>query len=316
MWRSPTVRLLAIRPIGIDRAPLTRILEPMNAAPPSAANAKELRLTNRENLPEYDIVLPNPDRRPTVTALLRVKNEERKLEHCLLSIIDVFDEIVLVDNGSTDDTVQIATDIVKTHDADERFRILSYPHALARYGPEHDATPEDSVHSLVYFNNFGLAQCRSTHVCKWDGDMVLRRRCRDAFRRLLDRTPRRTHECWKLKGQTVYRDLAGAFYEARGEVNKEVMMFPNEVDYRFGKYEHWEGIGRADEARVRTLRPVCFFELKYAEEDEFSHWSTGDFPSERKRREWENFQAVKTGDVQSRRRFKPLPADFLDRQVR
>ncbi|MDH3732460.1 MAG: glycosyltransferase family 2 protein [Gemmatimonadota bacterium] len=287
----------------------------MNAAPDSTVPGAEFRLSNRESLPEFDLVLPHPDRSPTVTALLRVKDEERKLEPCLLSIIEVFDELVLVDNGSTDSTVEIARALAARHDAEGRLRIVSYPHTLARYGPEHDATPEDSVHSLVYFNNFGLSHCRSKYVCKWDGDMVLRRRARGAFLRLLARIARVSNECWKLKGQTVYRDLSGDYFEARGEVNKEVMMFPNELEYRFGKYEHWEGIGRAPDARVRTLRPVCFYELKYAEEDEFSHWSTGEFPSDRKRREWENFQAVKEGDTGSRRRFRPLPRDFLDRQV-
>ena len=136
----------------------------------------------------------------------------------------------------------------------------------------------DTAETINHFNNFGLSHCRSRYVWKWDGDMVLRRRARGAFARLLRRGATAEHECWRLKGQTVYRDLSGDFFAARGEVNKEVMMFPNELDYRFGKYEHWEGIGRATAARERTLRPVCFFELKYADEDEFSHWSTGEFP--------------------------------------
>lgn len=45
---------------------------------------------------------------PTLTACLIVKNEERNLPACLSSIRPYVDEIVLVDTGSTDRTVEIA----------------------------------------------------------------------------------------------------------------------------------------------------------------------------------------------------------------
>lgn len=47
-------------------------------------------------------------RRATVSACMIVKNEEELLPRCLSSIVDVVDEIVLVDTGSTDRTVEIA----------------------------------------------------------------------------------------------------------------------------------------------------------------------------------------------------------------
>lgn len=42
-----------------------------------------------------------------ISAALIVKNESRCIERCLLSIIHAVDEIVIVDTGSTDDTVKI-----------------------------------------------------------------------------------------------------------------------------------------------------------------------------------------------------------------
>lgn len=44
----------------------------------------------------------------TITLCMIVKNEERTLERCLLSAKDVVDEIVIVDTGSTDNTIKIA----------------------------------------------------------------------------------------------------------------------------------------------------------------------------------------------------------------
>ena len=43
-----------------------------------------------------------------ITLSMIVKNEEEHLKDCLLSVKDVVDEIVLVDTGSTDNTIEIA----------------------------------------------------------------------------------------------------------------------------------------------------------------------------------------------------------------
>ncbi len=47
-------------------------------------------------------------KKPTISCVMIVKNEEVFLEKCLLSIKDWVDEIVIVDTGSDDDTVNIA----------------------------------------------------------------------------------------------------------------------------------------------------------------------------------------------------------------
>ncbi|MCF6149106.1 MAG: tetratricopeptide repeat protein [Candidatus Kuenenia sp.] len=50
----------------------------------------------------------NSNNRPTISACMIVKNEERFLPQCLESIKDAVDEIIIVDTGSTDKTVEIA----------------------------------------------------------------------------------------------------------------------------------------------------------------------------------------------------------------
>ncbi len=47
-------------------------------------------------------------KRPLVTACLMVRNEEKNLERCLGSLSPLVDEIVVVDTGSTDRTIEIA----------------------------------------------------------------------------------------------------------------------------------------------------------------------------------------------------------------
>src|SRR5919201_2427572 len=64
-----------------------------------------LAFTNREGIREFDFALPGKVLDRGVSAMVRVLNEERRIWDCLASILDVFDEILVVDNGSTDSTV-------------------------------------------------------------------------------------------------------------------------------------------------------------------------------------------------------------------
>ncbi len=45
---------------------------------------------------------------PSISLCMIVKDEEHNLPRCLDSVVDVVDEIIIVDTGSTDRTVEIA----------------------------------------------------------------------------------------------------------------------------------------------------------------------------------------------------------------
>ena len=46
---------------------------------------------------------------PTISLCMIVKNEEMNLAHCLDSVADLVEEIIIVDTGSKDRTVEIAS---------------------------------------------------------------------------------------------------------------------------------------------------------------------------------------------------------------
>src|SRR5688572_4405193 len=124
---------------------------------------KDIAFRNREGLVEYDFVLPGCVRAAGVSAMLRVKNESRKIDMCLSSALHLFDEIVVIDNASSDDTRQLVEQFKTDHDRQDKIRLCSYPHRIARCGDEHWSTPEDSVHSLVYYYNWCRSKCRRGH---------------------------------------------------------------------------------------------------------------------------------------------------------
>ena len=280
---------------------------------PLSLRPSRMEFRNREGNEEYAFSLPRRNRTPGTSAFVRARDEGTKIEHCLRSILPVFDEIHVIDNGSRDDTAEIVRSVQASAAGGAKIRLHSYPFTLGRFGPEHDATPEDSVHSLVYFTNWALSRCTRRYACKWDADMVLAHEQRGAFAGLLTQLGRGWPAAWSLAGQTVYRTPDGSFLAPRGEVNREVRIAPCGYPVRFHKREHWEQLIRPRWLRTHHFAPVCFYELKFLDEGEFDHWSTTEFPSPRKRREWASFRRLREGRADGA--VHGLPATFLDDQI-
>jgi glycosyltransferase involved in cell wall biosynthesis len=272
------------------------------------------QFTNREGHKEFDFILHKGRLLRGISFLIRARNEESKIEHCMRSVLDFAQEVVFIDNGSEDRTHDIVKALSERAGEDRKIRILRYPFKLARFGPEHDRTAEDSVHSAVYYSNWGISHCSYRYICKWDGDMVLARDVRAAFKALLNRLQEESDHCWTFPGQTIYRDAHGDYYHSVGEVNQEIMIFPYGYQSRFHKVRHWECLQSTPPLPVKHFSPVTFYELKYCDEDEFDHWSTNSWPSDRKRREWANFHMIKTGAATGTQ-FRRLPAGFIADQV-
>jgi glycosyltransferase involved in cell wall biosynthesis len=68
------------------------------------AHRKQRKTANPIAWPE----LPDPNRKPRLSVCMIVKNEERFLGQCLASVKDIADELIVIDTGSTDRTIEIA----------------------------------------------------------------------------------------------------------------------------------------------------------------------------------------------------------------
>ncbi len=268
---------------------------------------------NVEGLAPYDFTLQTDGARTGVSAMLRVKNEAPKIRWCLASLLGLFDEIVVIDNGSEDETRELVRAFKQEHDRGDTIRTYDYPFIVARCGPEHAATPEYSVHNLAYYYNWSLSRCSQRYVCKWDADMVVRREERQSFSDMLQQLDHQEAHAMFLPGQTVYRDAAGRCFLSSGELLAERRLFPHGRDNYYAKGEHFERLRLAPAVPIHRYDGVVFYELKFVDEDEFSHWSTTKFPTARKQQEWDRIEQLRAGgDVDGR--FVPLPANFLNDQ--
>ena len=257
-------------------------------------------LTNLEGRTDFTVrwSWADADLEPGLTAVVRVKNEARSLPWVLPPLLRAVRRVVLVDNGSTDGTPEVAARIAEEEAALDRFDAVAYPFPVARCGQEHLETPAASVHSLAYFYNWAFSHVRTRYALKWDGDMVLSDAAVDAFRDL----------AWQLEAAEVVvkvpryplyvADERRAFLDV-GLRNCEPWAWPNRPGYSFAKAMEWElPLWSADIAMLELPDWSCV-ELKHLDADEFAHWSPTDFEAssrtQRKRREWEIFQTLADG---------------------
>lgn len=248
---------------------------------------------NVENLAEFDFKLQRRSTHaPGVSAMLRIKNEASKITGCLSSIHDVFDEIIVVNNGSTDNTKDLVYAFIKSNGATNIY-FYDYPFIIARCGKENEETPENSVNSLAYYYNWCLSKCTKKWVFKWDGDMVLPRSSKNTAIGLLQQIQSGGARLWNIRGQTVYVDSEGHCWASLAEINHEEMCYPNNPMIHYRKEKNWERLRAPFSVQEEYPDDVIFYEVKDTREDEFSHWSSLDNLTPRKRTELNNFNLVK-----------------------
>jgi uncharacterized protein YnzC (UPF0291/DUF896 family) len=113
------------------------------------------------------------NRRKKITAMIRVKNENEFLFASVLSKAHLVDEIVIIDNLSTDRTPEEVEQLRR--ELGSKVKTYSYPYEVARMGEDYHALQRNDPKSpglLHNVYNWCLAKCRMTFIMKWDGDMI------------------------------------------------------------------------------------------------------------------------------------------------
>lgn len=276
---------------------------------------EKVSFKNCEDLEDFNFTLPLLSEKEGISAFIRAKNEEDKIYACLMSIIDVFDEIIFADNQSDDETVKIVEKFKKDHDTNNKIKLISYPFKLARCGSEHKETPENSVSNLAYYYNYTLSHCTCRYVLKWDADMIFKPDQVSAFRRFVERiSDLKGNGIWDIYGQNLYKDEKNNFWLSCEEIYREPRIFSLSYFNLYVKGRYFEILKSPNlnlqfnlfgwllkrEALLRRqyFPGVAYYELKFFDKDEFSHWTSGEVSHTlRKRKEIKAFEAIDSGEI-------------------
>lgn len=111
------------------------------------------------------------NKKPGLTALVCLHNEEAFGAAALESIVPFFDEIIIVYHECTDATPEIVAAFAAKYRGQVRaFHYVPHVHPLGSRA--HRTTPPSSVHSLVHYFNFTLSKASYQICCRWDGDQI------------------------------------------------------------------------------------------------------------------------------------------------
>jgi glycosyltransferase involved in cell wall biosynthesis len=115
-----------------------------------------------------DMLAPT-DRKPGISAFMRIRNGADFLEATIRSHAAFYDEIVAVYNQCTDATPEILARLAS--EMGPQLRVFHYLPRVSPAGSEgHARTPGDAPESLVTYSNFALAQTRHEWAVKLDDD--------------------------------------------------------------------------------------------------------------------------------------------------
>lgn len=108
---------------------------------------------------------------PTISAVFRVKNAEAYLETSVSSIAPICKEIIIVDNNSSDNTLELCSKLKENLKSVCEVKIYSYNRELAIAGEEYSKYVNE-FNSLSSYYTFAFSKATSDFVMKADAHLL------------------------------------------------------------------------------------------------------------------------------------------------
>jgi glycosyltransferase involved in cell wall biosynthesis len=114
--------------------------------------------------------IPKNKLKSGISLIIRAKNEELNIKDCIESVVDLVDEIIFVDNNSTDNTYKIVNNYTKTYN---NIKLYKYNIHVSKVGHEHsEAIKNKNPNTLGNFYNWALSKSTYSNIFKWDADFI------------------------------------------------------------------------------------------------------------------------------------------------
>ncbi|MDQ7008721.1 MAG: glycosyltransferase family A protein [Candidatus Gracilibacteria bacterium] len=121
-------------------------------------------LINIEGIKEMNIPLKSfENTKEGISGILRTKNGGFFLKNVVESCVEYFDEIIIINNNSSDNTKEVSLQLVKTY---SNVKYYEYNYEIMRKGD----SITNSIYSLAYFYNWCFSKANYSIVGKIDDD--------------------------------------------------------------------------------------------------------------------------------------------------
>lgn len=205
---------------------------------------------------------------PGLSMIIRAKNEAHNIENCIRSIAPHVDEVIFVDNGSTDNTRLIVEKLQKEY---FNIKVYSYPVVIPRAGEDHaKAVFNHSTNTLGHYYNWCLEKSTMVNFAKWDADYVC---ISENFKEMLKMyNLRRRGDNFSLwfSGLEVYTD-GGKYWVDQNSCHSEYRVFSRKHGAHWVNLPPWEEMEQSylyKSNKMYYTKPV-YVELFRLDEIEF-----------------------------------------------
>jgi len=210
-----------------------------------------------------------------ISLIIRAKNEEKNIKDCIESVIDLVDEIIFVDNNSTDNTFKIVEKYQKIY---KHLKLYKYNISFEKVGNEHKkALKENNKNTVTTYYNWCLSKATKYTVIKWDADFIC---IRNNFNEMINIYNLRTREdrfaLW-FTGKTLF-EYENNYYLNSSSFYNEFRVFSYKNDFKWHDAKMCEYVDPyvdtcQNNYKYKYIYPV-FYELKRKSIDEFSERSS------------------------------------------
>lgn len=177
--------------------------------------------------------------RPGFSFVIRAKNEATNIERCIRSLKNHRDEIIFIDNNSTDATYSIANRLKS-----EIFNLKTFHYNvdIPRAGKDHaQAVWAGSTNTLGHYYNFALSKVSRFNFTKWDADYIaLASNLEDMIETLQLRTRGDNFSLW-FSGHEVFTDHKRYWLDTRSR-HSEWRAFSKKCGQKWVNILPWEEV--------------------------------------------------------------------------
>ena len=235
----------------------------------------ERKIVNTISEVFIDLSQPKRKLNPGISLIIRAKNEELNIPQCIESVVDLVDEIIFVDNGSTDNTYSIVEEYTKIY---QHIKLYKYNIKVTRAGDDHkSAIQRDDKNTLGLFYNWCLSKATYYNIFKWDADFICIRNNFINLVKIYNLKNRNDKFAIWFTGKTLF-ECNNSYYINYKSFYDEYRIFSYLNDFKWydGEIcEFTEPYLKKVETRKKYKYPYpLFYEIKRTSIDEFSERSS------------------------------------------